>query len=168
VSDFCDLVIEPLNKNHNRLDFNCGVDELNLYLKKHANQDIKRYISRVFVAVSIAKPKIVIGYYTLSSLSVDFEELPEEISKKLPKYQIPAALIGRLAVSRKAQGYGIGRMLLADAIKRTIAVSDEIAIYAMFVDAIDKDAQRFYKQFGFIPVSDGSLRLFLPLKSVLK
>ncbi|WP_340146923.1 hypothetical protein [Halomonas sp. PA16-9] len=57
-------------------------------------------------------------------------------------------------------------MLLVDAIKRTLAVSDEIAIYAMVVDAIDERAQRFYEQFGFSLLSSDSQRLFLPLKSL--
>lgn len=166
---FFDLIIEPLNPNHDRPGFQCGVDALDLYLKKQARQDIKRHISRVFVATKYMTPKNVVGYYTLSSLSVDFKQLPEKLSKKLPKHQIPAALIGRLAVSHNAQGYGIGKMLLADAIKRTLAVSDEIAIYAIVVDAIDKDAQCFYEQFDFIPINDdnNNLRLFLPLKSFI-
>jgi hypothetical protein len=57
-------------------------------------------------------------------------------------------------------------MLLVDAIKRTMAVSDEIAIYAMVVDAIDERAQRFYEQFGFSSLSSGNQRLFLPLTSI--
>jgi GNAT superfamily N-acetyltransferase len=164
MNDFFDLNIEPLNTNHDRSNFQCGVDALDMYLKKQARQDIKRHISRVFVARKSMTPKNVVGYYTLSSLSIDFKELPEKLSKKLPKHQIPAALIGRLAVSRNAQGHGVGRMLLADAIKRTLSISDEIAIYAMIVDAIDKKAQGFYEQFGFIHISDDSHRLFLPLK----
>jgi hypothetical protein len=56
--------------------------------------------------------------------------------------------------------------LLADAIKRTLAVSDQIAIYAMVVDAIDDNAKGFYEQFGFIRLNDNSPRLFLPLKSI--
>jgi hypothetical protein len=40
-------------------------------------------------------------------------------------------------------------MQLADVIKRTLAVSDQIAIYAMVVDAINDNAKRFYEQFGF-------------------
>jgi len=79
---------------------------------------------------------------------------------------VPAALIGRLAVSSAAQGQGVGKMLLADAIKRTLAVSDQIAIYAMVVDAINDSAKGFYKQFGFTHLSDDSPRLFLPLKSI--
>jgi ribosomal protein S18 acetylase RimI-like enzyme len=57
-------------------------------------------------------------------------------------------------------------MLLADAIKRTLAVSDQIAIYTMVVDAISDNAIGFYEQFGFTHLVDDSPRLFLPLKSI--
>jgi GNAT superfamily N-acetyltransferase len=79
---------------------------------------------------------------------------------------VPAALLGRLAVSQAAQGQGIGSMLLADAVKRTLSVSTDIAIYALVVDAIDEGAQRFYEQFGFLLLSGERRRLFLPLRSV--
>ena len=79
---------------------------------------------------------------------------------------MPAALIGRLAISKAAQGQGIGKLLLADAIKRTLAVSDQIAIYTMVVDAINDNAIGFYEQFGFTRLSNDSPRLFLPLKSI--
>ena len=111
-------------------------------------------------------PKKVVGYYSLSTLSIELNQLPEKLARKLPKHPVPAALIGRLAVSKTAQGHGIGKMLLADAIKRTLSVSVQIAIYAMVVDAIDGKAKDFYKQFGFTRLSDDSPRLFLPLKSI--
>ena len=79
---------------------------------------------------------------------------------------MPAALIGRLAVSIAAQGQGVGKMLIADAIKRTLAVGDQIAIYALVIDAINDNAKGFYEQFGFTRLSDDSPRLFLPLKSM--
>ncbi len=131
-----------------------------------AKQDIKRRISRVFVATKPDNPKTAIGYYTLSTLSIKLNQLPEKLARKLPKHPVPAALIGRLAVSNAAQGQGVGKMLLADAIKRTLAVSDQIAIYAIVVDAINENAKGFYEQFGFTRISDDSPRLFLPLKSI--
>jgi GNAT superfamily N-acetyltransferase len=160
------LVIEPLNPTHDRTGFQCGVEALDRYLKKQAKQDIKRRISRVFVATKSDNPKAVIGYYTLSTLSIELNQLPEKIARKLPKHPVPAALIGRLATCKAARGQGVGKLLLADAVKRTLAVSDQIAIYAMVVDAINDNAKGFYEQFGFIRLSDDSPRLFLPLKSV--
>ncbi len=55
-------------------------------------------------------------------------------------------------------------MLLADAIKRTLAITD-IAIYAIIVDALE-EAQNFYEQYGFQPLITGENRLFLKLKSI--
>jgi GNAT superfamily N-acetyltransferase len=164
--DFQNLVIGPLNHAHNKTGFQCGVEALDRYLKKQARQDIKRRISRVFAATKLDNPNTVIGYYTLSTLSIELNQLPEKLARKLPKHPVPAALIGRLAVSNAAQGQGVGKMLLADAIKRTLAVSDQIAIYAMVVDAIHNNVKGFYEQFGFTCIGDNSPRLFLPLKSI--
>lgn len=160
------LVIEALNSSHDRASFLCGELSLDNYLRKQARQDIKRRISRVFVATQPAHSNIILGYYTLSALSLDLNQLPQALSRKLPRHPIPAALLGRLAVSQSAQRQGIGKILLADAIKRTLAAHNEIAIYAMVVDAINSDAKCFYEQYGFIPLSSMTQRLFLPLKSI--
>ncbi|MGD8469182.1 MAG: GNAT family N-acetyltransferase [Desulfobacterales bacterium] len=167
MTDSQNLVIAPLNPTHDRTGFECGVDALDRYLKRQAKQDSKRRIARVFVATKPGNPSSVIGYYTLSTLSIELNQLPEKLARKLPRHQVPAALIGRLAVSKAAQGQGIGKMLLADAIKRTLAVGDQIAIYAMVVDVIDDSVKGFYEQFGFTQLSDDSPRLFLPLKSII-
>jgi len=168
MTDFHNLVIEPLNTTHDRIGFHCDVEALDRYIHKQAGQDIKRRISRVFVVTLPDNPKKVVGYYSLSTLSIELSQLPGKLSRKLPKHPVPAALIGRLAVRKTAQGHGIGKMLLADAIKRTLSVSAQIAIYAMVVDAIDDKARGFYEQFGFTRLSDDSQRLYLPLKSILK
>jgi GNAT superfamily N-acetyltransferase len=163
VTDYKNLIIEPLNTSHDRPGFQCGESSLDEYIKKQAKQDVKRRVSRVFVARELDKPGIILAYYTLSTLSI---ELPPPLARKLPRHPIPAALIGRLAVSQQVQGYGVGRMLVADAIKRILGVSNEIAIYAVVVDALNEGARRFYQQFGFVPLNVHSRRLFLPLKSL--
>ena len=56
-------------------------------------------------------------------------------------------------------------MLLVNAIKRTLAVSEEIAIYAMVVDAKNDKAKTFYRHYGFSRLASNDTRLFLPLKS---
>lgn len=165
MTDCHNLVIEPLSSTHNRSGFQCGVVSLDNYLKKQAKQDVKRRISQVFIATTPESPSAVVGYYTLSTLSIELKQLPKEVTRKLPRHPIPAALIGRLAVGEHAQGQDVGKMLLMDAIKRTLSVSNDIAIYAMVVDAIDERAEHFYQQFGFSLLPSGNRRLFLPLKS---
>ncbi len=64
------LVIEPLNKSHRREMFSCGSELLDHYLKKQAGQDVRRRISQVFVARERSAVNII-GFYTLSALSVE-------------------------------------------------------------------------------------------------
>jgi GNAT superfamily N-acetyltransferase len=166
MTSFEHLVIVGLDATlHDRANFRCGIEPLDRYLSKQAGQDTKRRICRVFVATTSSAPESVIGYYTLSALAIELKQLPPELNRKMPRHPLPAALLGRLAVSLSAQGHGVGKMLLADAVKRTLAVSDQIGVYAMVVDAINEDAVRFYEQFGFTRLRSHS-RLFLPLKSV--
>lgn len=170
MTDCANLIIRPLDSDHDRLGFNCGVASLNDYIRKQARQDVKRRVRRVFAATTMEQPKSMMGYYTLSTLSIELSQLPQALARKLPRHPVPAALLGRLALNKAVQGHGVGKMLLVDAIKRTLAISDEIAIYAMVVDAIDERAQYFYEQFGFSllssPINSRSQRLFLPLKSI--
>ena len=107
---------------------------------------------------------MVLGFYTLSALSIDVSSLPEIQARRLPRHPLPAALLGRLAVGRSAQGEGLGRMLLADAVQRTLAASEQVAIHALVVDAKNESARRFYHDYGFFPLADQPMRLFLPLR----
>jgi len=120
----------------------------------------------VFVARHPGDPTRILGYYTPSSLSIDLSALPDQTARRLPRHALPAALIGRLAADCSVQRKGIGRMLLSNAIRRTLAVSDDIAIYALVVDAIDRDAESFYLRYGLSLLSNAGNRLFLPLKSL--
>ena len=78
-----ELVIEPLNRNHNKKAFNCGIESLDRYLKRQANQDVKRRIARVFIARGRQDETRVLGYYTLSTLSIDLSCVPDELTTKL-------------------------------------------------------------------------------------
>ena len=156
-----DIVIEPLGKQHDRTRFSCGQPALDDWFRQRAGQDEKRNVARVFVAVS---PEAgVVGFYSLSSLSLSLEDLPEELARKLPRYEaIPAALVGRLARDQRARGQGVGELLLMDAIHRILGVGPSIAVYAIVVDAKDERAASFYEQFGFRSFLLRRNRLFLP------
>ncbi len=161
-----DIRIVPLDKKkHDRTSFCSGSDPLDSYFKNQASQDVKRRLNNCFVAVDIAE-KNVFGYYTISSAQILFRDLPENISKKLPQYPIPAARIGRLAVDHRYQGGKIGSILLADALKR--AADSDIASYAVIVDAKDNNAANFYIHHGFIPFQSDAEILFLPIATIKK
>jgi len=162
-----DYVCEPLGKQHDRAQFDCGVLVLNEYLTKYANQDLKRKAAAVFVMVDRDVPKRVIGFYTLCATSVELSSLPTELTKRLPCYpEIPAILVGRLA---RDIGYpGLGALLLSDAITRCVRVANEIAASLIVVDSKGEAATRFYEKFGFISLPKLTDRMFLPMRTAEK
>ncbi|MEO6832425.1 MAG: GNAT family N-acetyltransferase [Chitinophagaceae bacterium] len=72
----------------------------------------------------------------------------------------PTNQFGRLAIDKKYQGQGIGKILLIDALKRSYEISKEIGSFAVVVDPIDEEAEQFYKKYDFLKLPDsGKLML---------
>jgi hypothetical protein len=160
--------IVPLNRGHNRRDFDCGNDDLNRYLKQQARQDAEKFAAAPFVLVESAAP-IVRGYYTLSSSLIPLDELPPSFAKKLPRYDhLPVTLLGRLARDKTISTKGVGEFLLLDALHRSMRSAQQIASMAVVVDAKDEQVERFYKHFNFLPLQRTPLRLFLPMTQIEK
>lgn len=122
--------------------------ELDDWFRRRAGQDERRNIARVFVAVDSKLG--VIGFYSLSSFKLDFDDLPEEVARKLPRYGgVPAAPIGRLARDNRVRGQGVGELLVADAVRRILNAARSLPVFAIMVDAKDERAAKFYKGLGF-------------------
>ncbi|QLE01047.1 GNAT family N-acetyltransferase [Galbibacter sp. BG1] len=157
---------EPLNSAHKKSDFSCGKEMLDNYLHKQANQDIKRKLSACFV-IKEEQTELIKGYYTLSNNSITSEDIPDQIRKKLPNsYKtIPTTLLGRLAIDTNFQGQGLGKLILIDALKRSFELSKTIGSFAVIVDPIDIDAERFYDKYGFLKFPDSG-KMFLPMKTI--
>ncbi len=157
---------EPLDPKHDRGNFSCGKELLDNYFWTQAKQDVKRKLSACFVLIEKETTRIS-GYYTLSSNSISNNLIPESFKKRLPNsyYSIPTILIGRLAVGKDFQGKGIGKLLLIDSLKRCFDSSTSIGAFAVIVDPIDKDAERFYSKYGFVKLVDSG-KMFLPMKTI--
>jgi ribosomal protein S18 acetylase RimI-like enzyme len=74
--------------------------------------------------------------------------------------------LGRLAVAREYQRQGIGKLLLTAAMGRFLEIFNAAGGIGLFVDAKDKEAKRYYEQFGFISLPSNGLELFLPVKTI--
>lgn len=158
------LRTEPLKKSHDRHGFSCGIPPLDLYFQQQASQDSKRKIATVFVALD-EDTKTILGYYTLSMAAIPLLDLPDTLTRKLPKYaSVPALRLGRLAVQRTHQRKGLGSRLLMDAFNR--ALVNEIAWTVFLVDAKDEAARRFYMAFGFQSFMDDPNHLYLPRRTL--
>ena len=78
------LSISPLGAHHDRAGFSCAIDALDGYLHERARQDARKRIAAPFVLTAGDNTK-VIGYYTLSAISIVLADLPPEIARKLPR-----------------------------------------------------------------------------------
>lgn len=156
--------IERLTREHDKTGFDCGEEALNNYLQRLALQNDARRVGRTFVAVEEGQ-KRVLGYYTLASGRVAFAHVPD--NRKLPPHlPVPVILLGRLGVDRSTQGTGLGKTLLLHALWRAHQIGKQVGVYAVEVDAVHEKAQAFYLKYGFVPLLDGPLHLYLPMKTI--
>ena len=162
-----DWLIEELSADHDRSAFSCGHDSLDDFLKKFASQNHKTGVSKTYVAVRVGEPRVC-GYYSISAGAVHFAEIPEELRKRLPKYPVPVAHLGRLAVDTAAQGQRLGELLLMDALAKIVGAADSIGIHAVEVVAIDQTAKRFYLKYDFTALPDDPHHLYIPIKTLRK
>jgi GNAT superfamily N-acetyltransferase len=163
------LRIVRFDKNtHNRSAFDCGVAELNDYLKKQASQHLKRGVCTIFVLINDAAPSRILGFYTLSNSQLVRGDLDDRAAKRLPHHPIPTITLGRMGVDQEAQNKGYGAILLADAIKRCSLVSQEVGVYAIVVDAKDANAKAFYAHHGFTELPQHPMRLILAMDTAIQ
>jgi GNAT superfamily N-acetyltransferase len=156
----------PLDRKAHRVDqFACGEAPLDRWLNAYAGQNQQRDAARTFVT---AEPDgKVAGYYTLVAAQVEHEQATSSVRQGLSRYfPIPVALIARLAVTAQHQRAGLGRSLLLDALQRVLRASDQLAIRAVTVDALDARAVSFYRHFGFEPSPLTARTLMISLDAV--
>ena len=160
------LRIEPIQRKHKVRPFDCGEQSLNEYISRYAFSNDRNNISKSFVLTD--NNHHVYGYYSVCASSIEFSELPQGATGRLPRYPIPAALIARLAVDSAAQGNDYGGRLLIDALQRIVHTSEELGITVVSVDALHEKARAFYERYGFQSFPGNELKLFLPIETVLK
>jgi GNAT superfamily N-acetyltransferase len=154
--------IRSFDKDVDATSFSCGQPELDDYIRRFASQDVRRNVARVFVATPETDLDRMAGFFTLSAGSINCSDLPPPLAKKLPRYPVPVALIGRLAVDAKFKGKGLGSILLVDACQKVKSASAMLAVAGIVVDAKDDVARTFYEHFGFVALPGQSDRLLLP------
>jgi len=158
------FTIMPLTSEHDRKGFSCGVEALDNYFHKQVSQDMRRRVAACYVAVDIETDRIA-GFYTLSAGSVPLVDMPEQLAKRLPRYQaVPVARLGRLAVHTDYRQQRLGAALLWDSMMRS--VRSELAVFALIVDAKDDQAISFYRHHGFIAFGSLPNQMIYPLTNM--
>ena len=154
----------PLDTRHQLELFDCGEPILNDWLIVHARQAQASGSAKTFIVTDDDR---VIGYYSLTVGQINALEAPERARKGMGRYPLPVVILTRLAVSREYHGRGIGRGLLQDAIRRTLAIAEQAGVRAMLTHPLP-GAAGFYERFGFIPSPLKENQLLLLLKDAKK
>ncbi|WP_341325849.1 GNAT family N-acetyltransferase [Methylotuvimicrobium sp. KM2] len=164
--------VELSKSKHDRNSFDCGVQELNTFIKTQAVRHRDAGISRTMVLPS-AYPLLnqqfaICAFYSIAPSSISRETLPAQLAKKLPKYPVPVFLLAQLAVHKEFHGAGLGKVCLIRALKYLWDVNHYMRAYAIVVDCLTDSAQAFYAKFGFEVLCEhnGRIRMFLPMKTV--
>lgn len=165
--------IQPFDHSlHDRAAFSCGVHQIDNYLKLTAKKGSKADVVRVWVVVD--DNHRILGFYGINMHAIDVKDMPSAYAKKTMKHgMLPAAFIAMIGVDQNQQGNGIGSVLVADALNRIALASEQIGTCVVVLDAFDDGntdmvARRksCYEGFGFIPLPDQPLRLFMPVATV--
>lgn len=151
----------PIEPSDDTADFESGEPSLDRYLTDRAVTNHLSDLARCYVCVDNDSDRIV-GFYTLSAVGVEHAHLAGRVRRNAPD-PVPAVLLGRLAVDRKAQGSGLGRLLVRDAILSTLAAADRIGVRVLLVHALHERAAGFYTALGFKPSPTDPLHLYLLL-----
>ena len=164
------IVIRRLAEHDEVENFDCGDQPLNNYLQRYAwtNQE-KISIGVSYVAVDEDAPRTVLGYFTLAMASVPRDTFPKKYVRGLPPYDLPLILLARLAVDRRFSGRGLGHALIAEALRISMRVSDEVGCRCIITDAY-RDRVSWYERYGFVPLEgaaeSGPQRMFLDVRTV--
>lgn len=151
---------EPLQAEHDLSRFDCGVPDLDDWLRRRALANQASGASRTYV---VCEGRRVVGYYALATGAVARAGATARTRRNAPD-PVPVMVIGRLAVDRTRQGHGLGHALLRDAVLRTLQAADIVGIRAILVHALSKDARRFYESCGFQPSPVDPMTLMVTLK----
>jgi GNAT superfamily N-acetyltransferase len=156
--------IEPLDQNHDRGAFSCAsTPKIQNYCRNNAKRDHDLYKVRVYVAVAPGTKK-VLGYYSLVLKSLVPSDVSQTAQDKFERVaSVPAIYLAMIGVTDECAGGGIGKRLMAHAIRKALEISELAGAFALALDAFDEEVAALYSVVGFEFFTAGKLQMFLPL-----
>jgi len=165
------LTIDKLSSSHRVADFRCGKPELDAFISRYALGHPRQGLSQTWVAVHDDR---VAAYFTLSSAAIANAEATGRVTKGMPRHDLPAILLARLAVDAEFQGQGLGGVVLERALRRCLRIAEAahaadpmvLPVRAVLVHAKDEDAAGFYEHAGFERSPTDPLHLMMLVKDL--
>ena len=157
---------EPISKAHDRASFDCGDNDLNIFLRRYARQSHEMGGAKTFVAIDNADNKTILGFYSVAPGSIDHADTPELARRGLAKHEVPGFRLARLATDIRLHGKGLGGQLLGAIGRRCLRVAAEVGGVMLIIDAKNERAAAWYASYSAVPLSGKSLTLILPLATL--
>jgi GNAT superfamily N-acetyltransferase len=151
----------PLTPAHEVSAFQSGEAVLDSWLRTRALQNMAIAASKTYVLCAEGTQR-VIGFYALSMGQILNQEGTGAMRRNMPR-NIPAVMLGRLAIDQIFQGKGLGQALLQDAVIRASRAASEVSARLLIVHALSPAAEAFYTHHGFtrLPIEAPTLALDL-------
>lgn len=157
---------------HDRSGFDCGVERLNNFLTLSAKKQQKDEMTRVYVAVLPGEAEIL-GYHAINVGTMNVGALAKPPRGTPSHGEIPVLFLGQVAVDLKAQGLGIGSLLMHHVFEKACVIADQAGCHAVLLDAMDdgnaeafSKRRRWYEEFGFRSFASNEARMFMTIKQV--
>ena len=157
---------------HDRTGFDCGVPRLNNYLKLTARKHQKADMTRVYVALRVGEASIL-GYHAINAGSMNVDAMAKR-PRDMPAHgDVPVLFLGQIAVDGRAQGRGIGGILMHHVFRKAEAVATEIGCHALLLDVMSDGSDAayarriaWYEAYGFRPTASNPARLYMTIRDV--
>jgi GNAT superfamily N-acetyltransferase len=141
------ISVRRLRPDDERKDFRSGNIELDRFFVRYAGQNqFRHHIGTTYVA---AEDGAILGFATAAASELTSTRISAAAHKRLPAYPIAVLRLARLAVVERAQGRGVGLMLLRAVFALAYKMADEVGCLGVVVDA-KPEAVGFYRKLGFV------------------
>lgn len=161
-SIFQQISISILDDSHDVIDFDCGDEKRNSWLKIRAFSSDEQHDSRTYVA---ALGSAVVGYYALAVSSIVRGTLPGSMRRNAPD-PVGGILLAQLAVDLKQQGHGLGRELVLHAMEQAVKVTEIAGSRLFMVHPATPELAAYYEKFGFASIDTAPASMAMTMRKV--
>ncbi len=137
--------------------FRSGAEPIDGWVSRYAAKAKQRGTAVVYVVRPVyddGPAGRAAGFYTLSAYSLRRTAVSASWVTRNTPDDIPAILLGMLAVDDAYRGQGLGSALLQDALIRARFVADNIGAKVLVVDPLTPELESFYGKFGFREIAE--------------
>jgi hypothetical protein len=156
---------EAITRKHDRSAFDCGDDELNVFLMRYARQSHDQGGAKTFLAIG-DETRALLGFYSLAPASIAYHRMPETVQRGLARHEVPGFRLARIAIDRPQQGKSLGGQLLLAAGRRCLMAASVVGGTVLIIDAKTERAAAWYAGYGAMPTLDTERTLVLPLATI--